>query len=72
VIGERMNNAVARPEEVLKDYDVVFAEGLAAGERRRRASPATTSPATNASRTTEIFFGNLFIQGPRRPKLQAP
>jgi hypothetical protein len=32
VIGEKMNNAVARPEEVLKDYDVVFAKGRAALE----------------------------------------
>lgn len=32
VIGERMNNAVARPEEVLKEYDVVFAKGRAALE----------------------------------------
>jgi hypothetical protein len=32
VIGEKMNNAVARPEEVLKGYDVVFAKGRAALE----------------------------------------
>jgi hypothetical protein len=32
VIGEKMNNAVARPEEVLRDYDVVFAKGRAALE----------------------------------------
>jgi hypothetical protein len=32
VVGERMNNAVARPEEVLKEYDVVFAKGRAALE----------------------------------------
>lgn len=31
-VGERMHNAVARPEEVLKDYDVVFAKGRAALE----------------------------------------
>ncbi|MET0650822.1 MAG: glycosyltransferase family 4 protein [Pyrinomonadaceae bacterium] len=31
-VGEQMNNAVARPEEVLKDYDVVFAKGRAALE----------------------------------------
>lgn len=32
VIGEKMNNAVTRPEEVLKNYDVVFAKGRAALE----------------------------------------
>lgn len=32
VIGELMNNAVARPEEVLKNYDIVFAKGRAALE----------------------------------------
>lgn len=32
VVGEQMNNAVARPEEVLKSYDVVFAKGRAALE----------------------------------------
>ena len=32
VIGEQMRNAVARPEEVLKNYDVVFAKGRAALE----------------------------------------
>ncbi|MBC8031499.1 MAG: glycosyltransferase [Pyrinomonadaceae bacterium] len=32
VVGERMNNAVARPEETLKDYDIVFAKGRAALE----------------------------------------
>lgn len=32
VIGEKMNNAVNRPEEVLRDYDVVFAKGRAALE----------------------------------------
>lgn len=32
VIGELMNNAVANPEEVLKDYDIVFAKGRAALE----------------------------------------
>ena len=31
-VGEQMHNAVARPEEVLKDYDVVFAKGRAALE----------------------------------------
>ncbi len=32
VIGELMNNAVIKPEEVLKDYDIVFAKGRAALE----------------------------------------
>lgn len=32
VIGEQMNNAVIKPEEVLKDYDIVFAKGRAALE----------------------------------------
>jgi hypothetical protein len=32
VVGERMNNAVAQPEETLKDYDIVFAKGRAALE----------------------------------------
>lgn len=32
VIGELMNNTVARPEEVLKNYDLVFAKGRAALE----------------------------------------
>lgn len=32
VIGEMMNNTVAKPEEVLKDYDIVFAKGRAALE----------------------------------------
>lgn len=32
VIGEQMHNAVARPEDVLRDYDVVFAKGRAALE----------------------------------------
>lgn len=32
VIGELMNNSVARPEEVLKNYDIVFAKGRAALE----------------------------------------
>jgi glycosyltransferase involved in cell wall biosynthesis len=31
-VGEQMRNAVARPEELLKDYDVVFAKGRAALE----------------------------------------
>lgn len=31
-VGKRMNNAVARPEESLKNYDVVFAKGRAALE----------------------------------------
>jgi hypothetical protein len=31
-VGEQLNNAVASPEEVLKDYDVVFAKGRAALE----------------------------------------
>ena len=32
VIGELMNNAVIKPEEVLKNYDIVFAKGRAALE----------------------------------------
>lgn len=32
VVGELMNNAVAKPEEVLKNYDIVFAKGRAALE----------------------------------------
>lgn len=32
VVGEMMRNAVARPEEVLRDYDIVFAKGRAALE----------------------------------------
>ena len=32
VIGELMNNAVAKPEAALKDYDIVFAKGRAALE----------------------------------------
>jgi hypothetical protein len=32
VVGEKMDNAVAMPEEVLGDYDVVFAKGRAALE----------------------------------------
>jgi hypothetical protein len=32
VIGEKMNNAVADPEAVLKNYDIVFAKGRAALE----------------------------------------
>lgn len=32
VVGELMNNAVAKPEEILKDYDIVFAKGRAALE----------------------------------------
>jgi hypothetical protein len=31
-VGEQMHNAVARPEDVLKEYDVVFAKGRAALE----------------------------------------
>jgi hypothetical protein len=77
-VGALMKTAVARPEEVLKDYDVVFATGRAALEAAAVGAAVIVfsgarylgrmARADEAGRLLPLNFGFRAMDGPLEPK----
>lgn len=77
-VGERMKNAVARPGEVLKDYDVVFAKGRAALEAAAVGAAVVVYSgvrylgplvrAEEVERLLPLNFGVRVMDGPLAPE----